>query len=256
MKRSLPYFETHRSKWAGTVLHGISPCAFQDSDCWHPRPVGVEDVLVPSNTELMQIAEGNLPLFAIYRSFTAPQLIKLAKAPLPDPGWNQELVDGCLRWIDTETMQLAGSNWQEFWSPEKWEERIKGDGAVYSSDQVPTINVFDFYFWNDEQGVSGWNRRMILDAWTMPSGPTGVRSRRSESPFNSKDQFLFNPGKRKWASNLQEIINWHSRFSAYPVHITPSVRWATCSTPSATCRIGFVASSPPRCLNNSWSSCG
>jgi len=209
MKRSLSYFETHRSKWAATVLHGISPCAFRDSDRWNPRPIGIDDVLIPSNTELSDIAEGTLPLFAIYRSLKAPELIRMAKGPKPDPAWNQDLVNACLKWVDEQTMTLAGTNYYpDYLSPEKWEERIKGDGGMYASDQVPTINVLDFYFWNDDDKVSGWNRRMILDAWSMPKGPTGVRTRRSEEPFSQKDQFLYDPGSRKWASNLSEIINW------------------------------------------------
>jgi len=127
MKRSLPYFETMRSKWAMTVLHGISPCVFSDADRWQSRPVAVGDVFLPSNTELIDIASGTLPFFAIYRSLKAPELIRLAKGPRPDPAWNQPLVDACLKWVDEQTMTLAGSQWPEFWQPEKWQERIKGD---------------------------------------------------------------------------------------------------------------------------------
>lgn len=209
MKKSLPYFETHRSKWASTVLHGISPSAFRDADRWCPRPIGIGDVLIPGNTELMDIAEETLPEFAIYRSLKAPDLIRMAKGPKPDPAWNQPLVNDCLKWIDEETLKLAGNNfYPDLLSPEKWQERIKGDGGLYSNDQVPTINVYDFYFWNDNDKVSGWNRRMILDAWSMPDGPSGIRTRRSEAPFSKKDQFLYDPGTRKWASNLREIITW------------------------------------------------
>lgn len=208
MKRSIAYTETQRSKWAMTILHGISPCVFKDADCWRPRAIGIEDILVPSNTELMDIAEGEMTFIPVYRTFNGTQLIKLAKGPRPDPAWNQKLVDGCIKWINEESLRLTGSNWQDFWSPEKWEERIKGDGVVYSTDTVPTINVWDFYFWNDEKDVQGWNRRMILDSWTMPDGPNGARTRRTEPPFNSRDQFLYDPGKRKWADNRQQIINW------------------------------------------------
>jgi len=68
--------------------------------------------------------------------------------------------------------------------------------------------VFDWYFWNDEGKEAGWNRRMILDAWTMPDRPAQPASRRNDGPFTEKDQFLYDPGDRKWASNLREIINW------------------------------------------------
>ncbi len=208
MKRSLPYFDTLRSKIGSVVLHGISPCVFPNSDGWRSRARGVEDVFVPSNVELMDIAEENIPRFAIYRGMKIPELIKLAKGPRPDPAWNQKLVDACIKWADDDIQAKAGTNWAEFWSPEKAEERYKSDGACYAVDRAPTINVFDFYWWNEGRKEGpGWNRRMILDAWSMPDA-SGLRTRRTESPFTERDQFLYDPGSRKWADNLSEIINW------------------------------------------------
>lgn len=208
MKRSLPYFETMRSKIGSVVLHGISPCVHPNSDGWRPRARGVEDVFVPGNTELMDIAEGNLPKFAIYRSMKIPELIKLARGPRPDPGWKQDVVSACIKWADDEMQTLAGTNWSEFWSPEKAEERYKSDGACYDIDRAPTINVFDFYWWNEGRNEGpGWNRRMILDAYSMPDA-SGIRTRRTEKPFSDKDKFLYDPGSRKIADNLSEIINW------------------------------------------------
>lgn len=207
MKRSLPYFETKRSKIASNVLHGISPTVHEDSDCWAPRPLGVEDVYVPSNTLLYDVATGRIPFFAIYRSFKSPDLIKLAKGPKPDPGWNQPLVDACLKWIDEQTLSMAGDQWTDYLSPEKWEERIKGDGTFYSGDRAPVVNVWDFYYFDDDKKTQGWYRRMIIDTWTSPSA-SGIRTRREGAPFQKKDQFLYNPGNRKYADSLREIISW------------------------------------------------
>lgn len=204
MKKSLSYFECHRSKWAMTVLHGIAPCVFQDADCVFPRPIGIDNVYVPGNTELVM---DGLPFFPIYRQFTAPQLIRLAKGPVKDPAWNQELVDACLKWIDEQTLRLGGNYWPDYWQPEKWEERLKSDGACYATDSAPTVNVFDFYYWDDSKKQSGWRRKMILDAWSMPSA-TGARTRLSGGPFDNKDQFLYNPENRIWASDREHIITW------------------------------------------------
>ncbi len=209
MKRNLAYFETMRSKWAALVLHGVSPVLFPDADCWHPRPVAIEDVLLPANTELYDISTGNIPFFAVYRSFKGPELIKLAKGPNPDPAWNQPLVDALLKWLDEQTLSLSGSYWSDWLRPESWGERIKADAGIYANDQVPVVNCYDFYYWSDSKKVSGWERRMILDAWSSPEMPSGNRSRRSGSPFNDyKDQFLYDPSDRKWASNLREVINF------------------------------------------------
>ena len=209
MKRSLPYYETMRGKWASTVLHGIAPCVFEDLNKWSSRPLGVDDVYVPGNTELYDIAQGTVPLFALYRSFKGPQLIKMAKGPKRDPGWNEKLVNACLKWIDEQTLTLAGNEWRDYLSPEKWVEREKSDGAFYSGDMAPTIKVWDFYFFNDSKGSEGWNRRMILDPWTM-SDAAGIVSvtRDSNTPTDKDNAFLYNSGSRKWASKLNEIITW------------------------------------------------
>lgn len=211
MKRSMEYIECFRSKFAMLVLHGIGPSGWRDGDCWCPDAWGIEDVMVPANTLLTM---RNLPFTAIYHSFTAPELIKLTQGPKVDPGWNMKLVEACIEWVDSQTLALLGSNWPEIWSPEKAQQRIKGDGGFYVGDEVPTIDCWDFYFWDDEGKESGWNRRMILDAWSTPAieGSLGTSrfQRRSgkiyEKPWNG--QFLYNPGKRKFASNLSEIVTW------------------------------------------------
>lgn len=207
MKRSLPYFETFRSKFALNVLHGIGPVVWPNRDSWAPRCYGVEDVGIPANTLLTM---DNLPFFYVYRMFTLPELIRLTRRANVDHGWNMPLVKRCIEWVDKETSALMGTQWPEIWSPEKTQERQKGDGVFYSSDEVPTINVFDFYFWNDEKGCEGWNRRMILDAWSEPQTSGGGVTMPPNDALKkiSKNQFLFNPGKRKYASKLSELISF------------------------------------------------
>src|SRR5574341_1862272 len=52
LKKSDSYFETMRSKFALMVMHGIGPGVWKDSDYWCPSAVGIEDVMLPSNTKL------------------------------------------------------------------------------------------------------------------------------------------------------------------------------------------------------------
>lgn len=208
MKRSIPYMECFRSKFALDVLHGIAPAGWRDSQRWRPDAFGVEDVFVPASTLLTM---ANLPFFAIKKTFTAPELIKLTRGSVADPGWNKSLVDACIDSIDKESMSLMGANWPEIWSPEKMQERVKGDGGFYVSDSVPTIGVFDFYFWADDGKVAGWKRRMILDSWSTPTGQGSAieMSRKSGDIYNKfNNQFLYNPDNRVFATDLSQIINW------------------------------------------------
>ena len=110
MKRSMNYFETFRSKFAMDVLHGIGPAVWEDGDKWCPDAMGIEDVLVPARTLLTM---KNLPFFCVYRTFTAPELIKLTSKKNLDPAWNMPLVKKCIKWVDDESTALMGNNWQE-----------------------------------------------------------------------------------------------------------------------------------------------
>lgn len=210
MKRSIPFLEKHRSTFASDVLHGIGPGVFRDSDRWCPEPMGIEDVLVPANTLLTMY---NLPFFLVYRSFTAPELIRLTRGPNMDPGWNKPLVDAAIKWVDEQTSLMMNDQWPQIWSPEKMEERIKGSGgSFYMGDSAPTVNCWDLYYWNDDKKVQGWNRRMVIDCWSTPdmanqvANKTGRSVRDGMADFRSK--FLYNPKNRKFASDRTEIINW------------------------------------------------
>lgn len=208
IKKSLPYLENRRSTFAGNCLHGVGPSMWQDRELWCPRAMGIEDVLIPSNTLLSM---ENLPFFAVYRQYTAAELQKLTTGPNVDPAWNLPLVEQAIKWVDQEARQLMSASWPEVWSPEKMSERIKQDGGLYASDAVPTIDTFDLYFWNDDGKRSGWNRRVILDAWGSP-GVGGVGAWDAKVPeknmLGGRNEFLYNPGNRVYAPKLNEIIHF------------------------------------------------
>lgn len=207
MKRSLNFYETMRSEFASLVLHGIGPSGWDNDDHWCPDALGIEDVLIPANTRLTM---KNLPFFAKYASYTAPELLKLTQNAPKDSGWNQKLVKACLQWVDRESLALMGNNWPDVWSPEKMGERIKGDGGFYAGDQVPTVDCFDFYFWSNEGGVEGWRRRIILDSWSTPQAGGGERMQLTESEDMkwAQGQFLFSSKSRNVASKWEELVSF------------------------------------------------
>jgi len=225
VKKSLRYFEAMRSKFGSLCLHGISPAVWENEHCWETKPLGVEDVLIPSST-LLDFS--NLPFYATRRQFTIIELQKATLASTRDPGWNMEMVDRAIRWLDSQAVQLMGQNWPEVWSPEKVEERIKQDGAFYSSDQAPTLDCFDVYAYIDDDKNPGWIRRIILDAWSTPqmtgvdmSGrpsyrmgrkTNGKASRSDGKEYDlysiSKPDFLFTSGDRRVAQSWQNLISF------------------------------------------------
>jgi hypothetical protein len=205
MKKSMTYYETFRSKFALDVLHGIGPGVWRNQDKWCPDALGIDDIGIPANTLLTM---ENLPFFYIYRSYTAPELRRLTRGD-KNPGWNMPLVDRCIEWIDAETTALMGTRWPEVWSPEKTSERVKSDGGFYASDQVPTIDCFDFYFLDEEGSESGWKRRIILDSWSTPQYVGGKPSMSNDKRKEwAAGQFLFDSGKRIYSRELSQVMSF------------------------------------------------
>lgn len=206
LKKSLPYFETLRSTFANVVLHGIGPVVWHDKERWCPKAKGVEDIMIPGNTTLDL---DNLPLFAVFEPYTAMQLRKLTNGPNVDPAWNMSMVNKLIEQANKEVLDFGIPN-SEIMSPEKQVERLYMDGGIFAADSISTIDTWSFYFWNDEGKEAGWNKRVILDAdWAMGSGgvPTNY-GKDLKTKAGTRGEFLFNPGKRQYASKISELIHF------------------------------------------------
>lgn len=210
MKRSMPYMEALRSQFALQVLHGIGPACWEDTDHWCPTPLGVEDVLVPSNTLLTM---RNLEMFAVWRSYTPWELHRLTQGPNRDPGWNMPVVEQAIKWASEQTMKAQGTTWAQWWSPEKWVERMKEDSGLYASDLIQTIDCFDAYWFDYDGKEESWKRAIIFDAyggsgsWASTYGPS--KTIPTKNLLDSEEGlFLYNSGDRSWASKLGEIIHF------------------------------------------------
>lgn len=207
MKRKLPYMESLRSRFANVVLHGIGPVMWEDKEMWCPEPLGIEDVLVPART---LVSLKNLSFFAVFRSYTVEQLHRMTTGPRVDPGWNKGLVKKAIEWGAKQGLKSLSN--QDFYSPEKLQERLKSDLGFYASDTVPTIDCYDFYFYDDADKESGWNRRIVLDGeWGGGIG-NGVENSKPALPSQTKigirGEFLYDSGKRKYADKLEQIIHF------------------------------------------------
>ena len=209
LKRSLPYYECMRSKFALSVLHGIGPSMWEDRESWCPEPLGIEDVLVPSNTRL---SFKNLPFFAIFRAYTPEELDRMTRGPNRDPGWQMDIVQAALKWAAQQTANLTGTTWRDWWSPEKIHERIKEDSGLYASDVVQTIDCYDFYYWNDDGKESGWKRKIILDAWggweQYQDKFTGRMRMPDKNLMEKRGQYLFDGGDKIYGTKLSEMLHF------------------------------------------------
>lgn len=208
MRESSRYRIARKGVFSLDVLHGIGPTVYRNRERWEPKCKSVADVLIPSGTELDL---DNLPFFAVYENYTAQQLKDLISGPNIDPGWQIENVKKAIRWVDQEAQKLMSASWPEVWSPEKMSERIKEDSGLYSSDRVPTVDCWRFFYFNDSGKTKGWSQKVVLDAWGEPGvgGAGGITIPRKPGKNGQNDPaFLYDSGNRKFASNLNELIHF------------------------------------------------
>lgn len=208
LKNSIGYFEALRAKFGLLVLHGTSPSVWENDARWCPKPLGVEDVLLPAETLL---GFENLPFFVVRQTFTSIQLKKLTYSEKADHGWNMPFVKQIIQWLEEQETMLRAQNWPDVWQPEKVAERMKQEaGTTLAADRAPKIDVFDIYAWSDDENETGWVRRMILDAWSEPAlaGSKSPDFYRKEGVPGSTSDFLFTSGTRKVAREWQNIISF------------------------------------------------
>lgn len=204
MKRSLPYYETMRSKMALDILHGIGPSCWDGQQRWCPDPLGVGDVFLPSGTLL---TFKNLPFIGFYRPYTANELNRLTSGPNVDKGWNLPVVKKAIEWAEKTTAQLMGNQWAEYWMPDRLAERLKENSGFYASDLVQTIDLIDFFYWSDEGKKAGWRRKIIFDAWGGYSSYAGG-TKPDKNLIGERDQFVYDGGDRVYAESLGQIAHW------------------------------------------------
>lgn len=196
LKQSLDFYECFRSKFALNILHGIGPAAWPDDQTWCPEPLAIADLLIPDGVHL---SFKDLPFFAIQRSYSGPELMRIVNSRKRDPAWNTRMMKKVLKWMADESRSLAGTYYSEIWKPEKVQENLKSNGGLLGWGRAPTLDVFDFYYWSDDGGVEGWRRRIIPDRWSA-DGTT-------QALTIGKDQWLYDAGDRIFARKREEIFS-------------------------------------------------
>lgn len=198
MKRSREFYYTMDEVWGGVCLHGVGAKIWYDSQRWRPDFIGIQDILIPTNTHLSM---DNLPCFAPRHPMSPGQLFKktLALGKNVDPGWNLPAVKKLLNEFKDLNENSNNYNWMD--NPEQMGELWKQSaGGFYDSDIAPTITFWDFYHKEEGDGSSGpgWYRKMILDKDCVSSNSVNTAN---------PPQFIYE-SKEPIATSLGEIIHF------------------------------------------------
>ena len=207
LKREAGMVGQRKATGANTILFGIGPTMRPDRRSVIPKAIPVGSLLIPSETDIDDFGD-NLQYFAVFREWNAAQLWDMTHGPKVDPGWNMPMVQAQLEYIRDELRKSPNALAYQY-MPERIEELIKQDKGYFGSDATPTVDVWDFYFREAEDG-KGWYRRIVLD-WgvgsEMPSYIAGKTMPASKNKVGEESAFLYSSGKRKFADSLIQILH-------------------------------------------------
>lgn len=197
LKANRPYLHTQRMKWASVVMHGKGPQMWEDQWKWNPYFVGIDDLLIPTDTDL---TFENLNHFPVRRKMTPGQLFRKTigrPESKRDPNWNIKLVTKVLDEYKDLNDNPNHYNWHEH--PEKMVELWKQNVTSYDTDGVPTIWMWDFYHQEDDDERPCWYRKILLD-----TDCAGYRDSQKEI------EYLYS-SEQPFADSLDHIL--HVQFS-------------------------------------------
>lgn len=225
LKRTRSIMEQVRAEGAQVLLHGIAPSGFKDRRYPIPKTIPISSLMIPSETE---IDFENLEYYAVFREYTPSQLWDLTHGPTVDPGWNMDAVRAAWKYARDLVMKDTNASALQY-MPERWEDLRKQDMGYLGTDAVPTIDVWDFYFREANDG-DGWYRRIFLD-WGVAEDTLTSNSSKPDSRNTSKEKggFLYTSGKRKFAGYVSEILQCQfgdcSAVAPFKYHTVRSLGW-------------------------------
>lgn len=183
-KQAFAYLHTQRSKFGSVVLHGPGPQMWEDQWKWLPFFVGIEDLLIPTDTELTL---ENLTYYAVRRRITPGDLYRktLGKGENVDPGWKLGKVRKILDAYKDLNQNQNNWNWAQH--PEKMQELIKQNVIMFDYDSVPKVGLWDFYYQDDE--TTKWHRVMMLDSDCTALGTKNNETDPNEFVYKREEPF-------------------------------------------------------------------
>jgi len=222
LRKSLPMIMQARETGATLLLHGPSPTYWKDRRSPIPKALPLPSLLIPSETD---IDFENLEYFAIFREATPAQLWDLTHGPKVDPGWNLKMVDAEIDFIGEQVQKMSNAMAYQY-MPERRTEIIKQDGGFWGSDAVPTIDYWDFYYRQKEDGC-GWYRKAFLDWGSSGRDVSVTNGSAPDGP--GKEQWLYDSGNRKYADSWSQIIHCNfgdcSCVAPFKYHSVRSLGW-------------------------------
>lgn len=137
------------------VGHGVGPFWWSNSYEWMPKPVGLDDLLIPTDTPLDM--DDELGHFGINSWLSAWQLYKMTQGEKRDPGWDSKMAMNILEGMLRKNASFTPNYFDQ---PEKMESLWKQRSTYLNSDAIPKLKITTFYHQDGESGA--WYRKCIV----------------------------------------------------------------------------------------------
>lgn len=219
MRNKRGYYYTMDNVWGGVVLHGVGARMWWDDSSWKPAFVGIQDILIPTDTDLEM---ENLRYFAVRRPMRPGQLMKktVLAGKNMDPGWKLPQVKKILDALKDQNTTQHNYNWSD--QPEQMMELVKQNQCFYDADSAPMIYFWDFYHLEEEfedPNKNGWYREIILDDDCKPTS-----TQTQDGPL----QFVYH-SEKPFAQKLDNIIHFQfgdgNNVPPFKYHSIRSLSW-------------------------------
>lgn len=187
LQDSKPFNNLQEYRWNDVVVHGVAAALWDTPEDWCPKFLARDDFRVP--TDARTDCE-NLEWFCYRWPATVGEL--LDKVFLrKEEGWNIKAVSAILEgYKNTNVDQTFGST--DWWRrPEQMADILKQNLGLFTSDALPIIPIFLFYFKDVDKK---WYRR------AMPDTPAKAKS------GEDIDEFLYTD-ENPFCENLQQLLN-------------------------------------------------
>lgn len=191
LRKSLKYFELHRSRWSSVITHGVGPMAWMDDENWLPRFVSMNDLRIPTDTT---IDFANLSWFAVRIPYTPGELLREVFNDNPGNRWNKEAIKAILSTYKEINVTMAGNNYNFQTDPERFLELFKQNGGFWDGDAMPSIPLYHFYFLDEDKDQNeGWYMAVVPEIGSV----TGAQN----------DKFLWSDMTKPFADDLAHILH-------------------------------------------------
>jgi len=182
IKRSKPYFHLKLNQFASVVAHGPGPQIWYDNESWCADFLPIEDLRLATDTE---ISLENCEWFAARHRFSEGELTEKVFGENSDPNWDRPAISKILHNYHDRNFENEDYDWLN--SPEKMAELVKQNLGFYSSDGVPTIPLWNFYFRDrDAKRRENWKLVVVPDHGVLGEPPATEFLYHSDKPFAEK----------------------------------------------------------------------